>query len=65
VAESADVSRDTAQAVLHVAEDADLLERDSPQTHWFYPAMGVVFQFDEDDDQLRRLFRDVLAEVRD
>lgn len=62
VQERADVGDTTARAVLHGAEDTGLLERDSPQAHTYYPSLAFVMEFEDDD--LRRLFRDVMADER-
>ena len=60
IAQGGNVHENTARAVLHVAEDYDLLERDSPQAHTYHPTIGPLG--DVDDPEYRRAIRTLIAE---
>jgi hypothetical protein len=47
VAYEAEDHMNSAQAVLHVAEEAGLFERDSPQAEWFTPSVGALAEVDD------------------
>lgn len=53
------INKKTSRDVLDVCKDAGLLKRDSAQSHRYYPSLGFVMAFRDD---LRRLFRDVMAD---
>lgn len=63
IEERTNVSRDTARVVLQAAANADssLLDHEEGE-HWYYPRLAFVTRFEDDD--LRRLFRDVIADDR-
>ena len=62
IADSGNVSTDTARAVLHVAEDCDMLERETEQGHTYYPTIGPLG--DVDDPEYRRAIRTLIREAK-
>lgn len=60
IATGANVHENTARSVLHVAEEYDLLERDSPQAHTYQPNIGPLG--DVADPDVRRAIRTLIAE---
>lgn len=60
VAERADVSKGTAQAVVHVARDDDLLVRNAENGHWWQCDIGPLA--DTDDDSYKRAIQTLLEE---
>ena len=61
IARGGNVSKDTARTVLHVAEDYDVLERETEQGHTYYPTIGPLG--DVDDPEYRRAIRTLIAEA--
>lgn len=60
ITENVDVSAKTARAVLGVAEDEELLRRESPRAQTWYPNIGPLGEVD--DSEYQRLILDLLAE---
>lgn len=63
ITKGANVHENTARAVLHVAEDYDVLERETEQGHTYYPTIGPLG--DVDDPEARRAIRTIIAKSKE
>jgi len=63
IAEGGNVHENTARAVLHAAEDYDVLERETEQGHTYYPTIGPLG--DVADPEYRRAIRTLIAEAQE
>lgn len=63
VVNRADVSRQTAQGVMHVALEAGFFARESDQAHWFHPIVGPLSEVD--DWEYQRAIETLIREAKE